>query len=112
MNCYEKNRVFFVKIHHGTTRSFTENCKQCVSYYKNIKLERRLRADLFVENKVIKNITNQDEAQLIDYFKTTRLRKGLLIIQCNSVRIRGELLPKLQDNNQFSGVFHVFIFSY
>ncbi len=81
-----------VKVHHGTTRSFTENCKQCVSYYKNIKLERRLRADLLVENKVIKNITNQDKAQLIDYFKTTRLRKDLLIIQCNSMKIRGELL--------------------
>ncbi|MCK4619795.1 MAG: hypothetical protein KAT52_07595 [Desulfobacterales bacterium] len=37
----------------------------------------------------IKKITNQNEAQLINYFKTTRLRIGLLIVQCNSVKIRG-----------------------
>jgi len=54
--------------------------------------ERRLRADFLVENKAIKKITNQNEAQLINYFKRTRLRVGLLIIQCNSVKIRGELL--------------------
>ena len=53
-------------------------------HYKNIKFERRFRADLLVENKVlvenkaIKKITNQDEAQLINYLKTTRLRVGLL----------------------------------
>ncbi|MBU4388312.1 MAG: hypothetical protein KKH84_01645 [Proteobacteria bacterium] len=55
-----------------------------------MKFERRLRADILVENKAIKKITNQNEAQLINYFKTTRLRVGLLIIQCNSVKIRGE----------------------
>ena len=53
-------------------------------HYKNIKFERRFRADLLVEkkilveNKAIKKITNQDEAQLINYLKTTRLRVGLL----------------------------------
>ena len=53
-------------------------------HYKNIKFERRFRADLlvekkiFVENKALKKITNQDEAQLINYLKTTRLRVGLL----------------------------------
>jgi len=53
-------------------------------HYKNIKFERRFRADLLVENKIlvenkaIKKITNQDEAQLINYLKTTRLRVGLL----------------------------------
>ena len=53
-------------------------------HYKNIKFERRFRADLLVENKIlvenkaIKKITNQDEAQLINYLKTTRLREGLL----------------------------------
>ncbi|MCD4763966.1 MAG: GxxExxY protein [Desulfobacterales bacterium] len=31
-----------------------------------------------VENKAIKKITNQDEAQSINYLKTTRLRVGLL----------------------------------
>ena len=53
-------------------------------HYKNIKFERRFRADLLVENKIlvenkaIKKITNQDEAQLINYLKTTHLRVGLL----------------------------------
>jgi len=41
-------------------------------HYKNIKFERRFRADLLVEkkilveNKALKKITNQDEAQLIN----------------------------------------------
>jgi len=53
-------------------------------HYKNIKFERRFRADLLVEkkilveNKALKKITSQDEAQLINYLKTTRLRVGLL----------------------------------
>ena len=53
-------------------------------HYKNTVFERRFRADLLiegkviVENKAIKTITNQDEAQLINYIKTTRLRVGLL----------------------------------
>ncbi len=33
---------------------------------------------MLVENKAIKQITVQDEAQLINYLKTTRLRVGLL----------------------------------
>ena len=53
-------------------------------YYKNTVFERRFRVDLLieekvlVENKAIKMIANQDEAQLINYLKTTRLRVGLL----------------------------------
>ena len=52
--------------------------------YKSITFERKFRADLLVENKVlvenkaIKKITNQDMAQLINYLKTTRLKIGLL----------------------------------
>ena len=52
--------------------------------YKDVIFERRFRADLLVEdkvlveNKAIKAITNQDEAQLINYLKTTRLKIGLL----------------------------------
>jgi len=113
-------------VHHGTTRSFTENLSYKIIgaarevykelgpgylesvyedalcyeldllsieyqrqieldvHYKNIKFERRFRADLLVEkkilveNKAIKKITNQDESQLINYLKTTRLRVGLL----------------------------------
>ncbi len=53
-------------------------------HYKNVVFERKFRADLLIENKVlvenkaIKTITRQDEAQLINYLKTTRLRVGLL----------------------------------
>ena len=53
-------------------------------HYKDIVFERKFRADLLIENKVlienkaIKKITAQDEAQLINYLKTTRLRVGLL----------------------------------
>jgi GxxExxY protein len=52
--------------------------------YKDTIFEKRFRADLLVEdkvlveNKAIKSITNQDEAQLINYLKTTRLKVGLL----------------------------------
>jgi GxxExxY protein len=52
--------------------------------YKTVIFRRRFRADLLVENKIlienkaIKKITNQDEAQLINYLKTTGLRLGLL----------------------------------
>ena len=52
--------------------------------YKTAIFERKFRADLLVEekvlveNKAIKKLTNQDEAQLINYLKTTRLRVGLL----------------------------------
>lgn len=52
--------------------------------YKNVLFEKRFRCDLLVDNKVlvenkaIKRITNQDEAQLINYLRTTRLRVGLL----------------------------------
>jgi GxxExxY protein len=52
--------------------------------YKTAVFEKKFRADLMVddkiliENKAIKKITNQDEAQLINYLKTTGLRLGLL----------------------------------
>ena len=53
-------------------------------HYKATKFERRFRADLLVqekvlvENKAIKKIRKQDEAQLINYLKTTGLKIGLL----------------------------------
>jgi len=53
-------------------------------HYKDNIFKRRFRADLLVQNKVlvenksIKKTTNQDEAQLINYLKTTRLKVGLL----------------------------------
>ena len=52
--------------------------------YKTVIFERKFRADLMVdnrvlvENKAIKKITNNDEAQLINYLKTTELQVGLL----------------------------------
>jgi len=52
--------------------------------YKNAVFENRFRADLVIENKILvenkasKNLTRQDEAQLINYLKTTGLRVGLL----------------------------------
>ena len=52
--------------------------------YKTAIFERKFRADLLVdkrvlvENKAIKKVTNNDEAQLINYLKTTRLRVCLL----------------------------------
>jgi GxxExxY protein len=53
-------------------------------HYKNAVFERKFRADLLIESKVLvenkatKSITNQDEAQLINYLKTTQLKVGLL----------------------------------
>lgn len=53
-------------------------------HYKNVTFEGKFRADLLLENKVlvenkaIKKLTKQDEAQLINYLKTTCLRVGLL----------------------------------
>ena len=53
-------------------------------HYKDAVFECKFRADLLVEkrvlveNKAMKKITNQDEAQLINYLKTTQLRVGLL----------------------------------
>ncbi|MCD6334188.1 MAG: GxxExxY protein [Candidatus Latescibacteria bacterium] len=53
-------------------------------HYKDVVFERRFRADLLVdgkvlvENKAAKKLTTRDEAQLINYLKTTGIRVGLL----------------------------------
>ena len=53
-------------------------------YYKNVIFEKKFRADLvidhkiLVENKSTKKLTNQDEAQLINYLRLTKIRVGLL----------------------------------
>ncbi|MCK4618893.1 MAG: hypothetical protein KAT52_03015 [Desulfobacterales bacterium] len=73
-----------------------------------MKFERRFQADLLVENKAIKKIINQNEAQLINYLKTTRLRVGLLIIQCNSVKIRGELFTNFGILGNCQWTFQIF----
>lgn len=52
--------------------------------YKDIVFKKRFRADLLVEekilveNKAIAILTKADEAQLLNYLKTTGLRVGLL----------------------------------
>jgi len=52
--------------------------------YKSKIFKNRFKADLIVDNKIlvenkaIKNITNADEAQLINYLKTTGIKLGLL----------------------------------
>ncbi len=53
-------------------------------HYKDAIFDRKFRADLLaehkilIENKAAKNLTPKDEAILINYLKTTRLRVGLL----------------------------------
>ena len=53
-------------------------------HYKDIVFRNKFRADLLIDNKVlveikaIKKITNNDEAQLINYLKTTGIKVGLL----------------------------------
>jgi GxxExxY protein len=52
--------------------------------YKTAIFERRFRAHLavekkiLIENKAARKLTSQDEAQLINYLKTTGLKVGLL----------------------------------
>ncbi|MCI6808732.1 MAG: GxxExxY protein [Spirochaetia bacterium] len=54
-------------------------------FYDGVKLNSRYRADyicfdnIIVELKALKNITNIEEAQLINYLKATNYRLGLLI---------------------------------
>lgn len=60
-------------------------------HYKDVVFKGRFRADLLVdekvlvENKAIKRLTNQDEAQLINYLTTTRIRVGLVFNYSTSV---------------------------
>ena len=61
-------------------------------HYKNVVFDRKFRADLLVEkrilveNKAMKKITNQDEAQLINYFsrgipmgKNNTIKSGVIV---------------------------------
>ncbi len=53
-------------------------------HYKDVIFENKFRADLFIDNKVLvenkstKKLTNQDESQLINYLRLTKIRVGLL----------------------------------
>lgn len=68
--------------------------------YKNTVFKNRFRADLLVaekvlvENKAIKKLTNQDEAQLINYLKTTGIKVGLLF---NFGTEKFEMLRRIYD---------------
>ena len=58
-------------------------------HYKNVVFDRKFRADLLVEkrilieNKAMKKITNQDEAQLINYFS-----RGIPMGKNNTIETR------------------------
>ena len=61
-----------------------ERQKELDVNYKNTKFEKKYRADIIVENKIIvknkvlKKITNIEAAQLINYLKVCKLRVGLV----------------------------------
>lgn len=52
--------------------------------YKKTIFRNRFRADMLIENKIlvenkaIKTVTNADEAQLLNFLKTTGIRLGIL----------------------------------
>jgi GxxExxY protein len=54
-------------------------------YYKDFLIPKKYRADLLVDGKVIvdnkasSGLTENDEAQLLNYLKGTRTRIGLLL---------------------------------
>ena len=62
-----------------------EREKLLTIYYKGIKLKKRYSADfvcydkIIVELKALSDLTTQNEAQVLNYLKTTKLNLGLLI---------------------------------
>jgi GxxExxY protein len=72
--CYELNKLNIAY----------EKQKELDVYYKDVVFERKFRADIIIENKilienkVIKKISNLEEAQLINYLKISKLRLGLI----------------------------------
>lgn len=62
-----------------------ERQKEMDIYYKDFLIPRKYRADLLVEGKVIvdnkatSGLTENDEAQLLNYLKGTKNRVGLLL---------------------------------
>ena len=62
-----------------------EREKLLTIYYKNIKLKKRYSADfvcydrIIVELKALSDLTTQNEAQILNYLKATKLKLGLLI---------------------------------
>lgn len=68
--------------------------------YKNTVFRNRFRADLvvgervLVENTAIKQLTKQDEAQVLNYLKTTGIKVGLLF---NFGAEKFEMLRRIYD---------------
>lgn len=64
--------------------SYIKNKLNSTYSTKDVVFERKFRADILieekilVENKAVKALTKQDEAQLLNYLKTTQLKVGLL----------------------------------
>jgi GxxExxY protein len=62
-----------------------EREKLLTIYYKDMKLKKRYSADfvcyekIIVELKALSDLTSKDEAQVLNYLKTTKLKLGLLI---------------------------------
>jgi GxxExxY protein len=62
-----------------------ERQKEMDIYYKNFLIPRKYRADILaegrviVDNKATSGLTENDEAQLLNYLKGTKMRVGLLL---------------------------------
>lgn len=72
--CYELNNLDIVY----------ERQKELDLHYKNVIFERKYRADIIVENKilienkVLRKISNIEEAQLINYLKICKIKLGFI----------------------------------
>ena len=68
-------------------------------HYKNTIFKRKFKCDLLidneiiVENKAVSKLTHQDEAQLINYLKTTKIKIGLLF---NFGSVKFEMLRRIK----------------
>ena len=73
--CYELN----------SRKIYFERQKELDIYYKDLIIPGKYKPDLMIENKVIVelkakiNLTEIDEAQLLNYLKATKIRVGLLL---------------------------------
>jgi GxxExxY protein len=62
-----------------------ERQKEMDNYYKDFLIPRKYRADILaegqviVDNKATSGLTENDEAQLLNYLKGTKMRVGLLL---------------------------------
>ena len=68
-------------------------------WYKDLSIPKKYTPDLIVENKIIvelkaeKNLTDIDEAQLLNYLKASKFRLGLLInFGKNKLQIKRRIL--------------------